>query len=216
MKEGSLLDLKVEEYLRRAGARTPVPGGGSGAALAGALGVALCAMAVRFSIGKKSCEDARDGLERALVLLEEAGSEMTLLVQRDADAYGNVTEAYALPKNTPEEVSARKAAVAAACKGAMEVPMELLEICARVAEEGVFLAEHTAGNIVSDVGVGVACIEAAARSAFFNVLANLPALDDDVAGEAHSRASDLLRAVEERCTAALGVVRRRMEGRWRA
>ncbi len=135
-----LLSLPAAELLDRFASPDPTPGGGSAAALAGALGAALVSMVCAMPKSRTGAAPERARLDAALAWAREAGQRLRALVEEDARAYDAVVAAYRLPKGTDEEKAARKAAVAAAMVGATEVPLETAEACLVVlksAEEAV-------------------------------------------------------------------------------
>ncbi len=173
-----LTQLSLAEFADRTAAKEPTPGGGSVAAYVGTVGAALGAMAARFTEGKKGFEEHRSALAREIDALDTLRGRLTELVEADAAAYSTVTGAYKLPKGTPEEKEARKAAIQEALDVALKPP---LAIC-RTAVEGLEvlsgLAPHTNPNLISDVAVAAFALGAACRSAWINVLINLSGLKD--------------------------------------
>ncbi|HEY7233223.1 MAG TPA: glutamate formimidoyltransferase [Gemmatimonadaceae bacterium] len=157
---------------------TPTPGGGSVAAHAGALGAALAQMVAGLTVGKKKYA-AVDAEMRELAL-EAAGlvTQLSTLVQRDADAFGAVSAAYKLPTEPEDAANKRKAAITDALLGAAEVPLETARACARVAELAAKCAVKGNTNAVSDAGVAALLADAACRGAVYNVRINIAALED--------------------------------------
>jgi formiminotetrahydrofolate cyclodeaminase len=159
-------------------APTPTPGGGSVAALAGALAAALGQMVAGLARKKKSHEHFADGLNAAVTELGNACHSLAAAMDRDAASYDAVLTAFKLPKSNPEEENARTLAIEHALKGAAEVPME-------VAEAGMFLYELlgqleaiTPASMKSDLRVGRMMAAAAAHGALANVEINLESLTD--------------------------------------
>jgi glutamate formiminotransferase/formiminotetrahydrofolate cyclodeaminase len=161
---------------------SPAPGGGSVAALAGALGAALAQMVAGLTAGRKKYV-AVDAEMRELGL-KAAGLVNTLsaLVARDADAYGAVTAAYKLPSEPADAANARQAAITDALLGAAEVPLETARACAQVAELAAICATKGNTNAVSDAGVAALLAEAACRGAVYNIRINISALEDKSRG----------------------------------
>jgi methenyltetrahydrofolate cyclohydrolase len=173
----TLLDRSVRDLLASTAAKTPTPGGGAIAAMVGAFGAALVAMAARFTSGKKyvevEAEAARTGEE-----CDAVRAKLADLVDRDCEAYDAVTAAYKLPKGSPTEEGARTQAIARALEGAMEVPRQTM----KAALEGLAIAERFARkanpNLASDVLVGAVNLHAAVEGARANVLINAKAASD--------------------------------------
>ena len=161
---------------------TPAPGGGSVAALAGALGAALAQMVAGLTFGRKKYA-AVDAEMRELGL-KAAGLVNTLsaLIARDAASYEKVMMAYKLPSEPAEALAARQSAITDALLGAAEVPLETARACAEVAELAAVCAERGNTNAVSDAGVAALLADAACRGAVYNVRINVSSLDDKSRG----------------------------------
>jgi formiminotetrahydrofolate cyclodeaminase len=175
-----LTDLTLSQFCEQTAARTPTPGGGSVAAYLGGLGAALGAMAARFTQGRKGFEEHEPALAAEIARLDVLRERLQALVDADAQSYDKVTAAYGLPKATDADKAARKAAIEAALKEAMQTP---LGTCRLVVEGlGVLesLSTHVNNNLASDVAVGAYALGAAWRGAWVNVLINLAGLKDEV------------------------------------
>jgi glutamate formiminotransferase/formiminotetrahydrofolate cyclodeaminase len=168
----------VAAFTAAVAAPTPAPGGGSVAAHAAALGAALVQMVAGLTVGRKKYAAADAEMQRVHDQAESLGADLTSLVQRDAEAYAAVSEAYKLAKDAPE----RGAKIAAALIGAAVVPLETARACAAVADLALAVAERGNQNALSDAGVAVLLAEAACKGAAFNVQINVAALADRSAG----------------------------------
>jgi len=167
----------------------PVPGGGSVAAHAGALGAALAQMVAGLTVGRKKYV-AVEGRFREIALTASAlGARLSALVELDAKSYAAVSNAYKLPKETPEQSATRDDAITAALIGASEVPLETARACAAVAALAAEAAEGGNSNAVSDAGVAALLAEAACRGAAYNVRINVNSLNDKNAGRALAEAA---------------------------
>lgn len=166
-------------------ARTPTPGGGTVAALAGALGAALSCMAVRFSLQRKDTppeqEAVLQALERGLV---DLAGRLQKLADEDSDAFESVRAARKLPQTNDAERAARTAAVAAASASSAEVPLRTL----RLARDGLELIDGVTAalnrNLATDAASGAILLRGGARCAALNVRVN-------VVGDASPRAAGL-------------------------
>lgn len=173
-----LTELTVKDFLNKVAGSDPVPGGGSIAALNGAIASALAAMVANLTIGKKNYADC-EGLmkqiaERAAGLKEEFVAD----VDRDSEAYDRVFACFKMPKATDEEKAARSAAIQEATKFAAQVPMEvarraygLMDTIAQVARKGN-------QNAVTDACVAMMAARSAVLAALMNVRINLGSLKD--------------------------------------
>jgi formiminotetrahydrofolate cyclodeaminase len=187
-----LTGLTVAEYAARLAAGEPTPGGGSGAALVGALGVALGEMAANFTRGKDTWEHIEAPLQR----LEQHRAALLALTDADASAYAPVGAAYALPRGSDEEKAARREAIQTALKQAAQVPLRAVEEIVAAIEELPTLAEYANKNLLSDVGVAAAFTLAALKTAWLNVEINLSGIKDE------TYVKDIRCAWEEKLAAA--------------
>ena len=119
----------MRKYLDESASGASTPGGGSVAALAGALGAALTSMVCNFTVGKKKYKDVEAEVAEILEKSEKLRADLTELMQADTEAYGGVSEAYGMPRKTSEEKKARTKAIQAACKNALEVPLKAAICC---------------------------------------------------------------------------------------
>jgi methenyltetrahydrofolate cyclohydrolase len=171
-------DLKVSEFLDALASKDAVPGGGSGAALGGALGAALVSMVCHLTIGKKGYEASWEPLTDVLERAEALRSGITELLEADTQAYAKVMEAYRMPRGTDEAKAEREEAMQAALRHAAEVPLEIAESCSQVVDLALPAAEMGNRWAVSDAGVGALLAEAAMHAALLNVEINLASIDD--------------------------------------
>ena len=174
----SLTSNSLQRFLDELGSANAVPGGGSVAALSGALGASLVAMVCRLTIGKKGYETVAAEMQAILPRAEALQRDLLDLMQADIDAYSRVMETYALPKTTDAEKTARAAAIQDALKHASDVPLCVAESCAQVLDLVRVVAEKGNKNAASDGGVGALMEEAGLRGAVFNVSINLSAIKD--------------------------------------
>lgn len=168
----------MDEFLDRLASGDPTPGGGSAAAIMGAMGAALVSMVCNVSFGKKGCEAAEPELKNMLVSSEELRRRLTALVAEDIAAFDSLMAAYKLPKSSDAEKSLRAETIQGSLKRATEVPLECARACAQVVQMARRAAQLGYRHVISDVGVGVAAADAALRSAALNVFINAPALKD--------------------------------------
>jgi glutamate formiminotransferase/formiminotetrahydrofolate cyclodeaminase len=157
---------------------SPAPGGGSVAALCGALSAGLAAMVANLTVGKKGYEAVRDGMIATAVRGQSLKDQLLEAVDRDTKAFNKVMDAFRLPKTTPEQAAEKDRAVEDANKEATLVPLEVLEKAVEAA--GLALTAATGGNknSVSDAGVAGLAAEAAGEGAYYNVLINLAGIKD--------------------------------------
>ena len=186
------LRLLVESYVTRVAEPTPTPGGGSVAALAGALAAALGEMVCGASLKRKSLAAHHQALEAARSHLETAREKFLAIVDRDPQSYEALMQAFKLPKATESERTARGRAVEVASKQASRPPLETAELAARVAQEISSLSGITIPQAAADLSVAANLAETARRAGLENLQANLPGVQDsDWLKEVQARLSKL-------------------------
>jgi formiminotetrahydrofolate cyclodeaminase len=191
-----LVDKTVRQLLDAFAAPTPTPGGGSASAVAGAMAASLLAMVAAMPKTRNGTPEDRAALDAAhpkLVALKEL---FTDLVDRDAASYDAVVAAYRLPKSTDEEKAVRKQAIAAAMRGATDVPLETARAAVALVPLGRIVAAHGNPNAKSDAGVALSMAMTAYAGGRANVEINL----DGVGDEAY--VSGVRAALEEMMVAA--------------
>ena len=174
-----LTDKPVTNFLDELASNTPAPGGGSVAALSGALGAALVSMVCNLTLGKKGYDDVQADIQALLAQSEALRAELTDLLEADVAAYSGYSQAAKMPRGTEEEKAARKEAMQAALKTATDVPLQIAEAAAKVMDLCMPAAEKGNKWAVSDAGVAVLVAEAALRSSALNVLITLGSLKDE-------------------------------------
>jgi len=172
----------VADFVASVASNAPVPGGGSVAAHAGALGAALAQMVAGLTVGRKKYV-AVEGEMRTLADRAAAlGARLAALVREDADAYAVVSSAYKLPKDSPEQQAARDAAIQAALMHAARVPLKTARAAGEVAALAAICAQKGNTNAASDAGVAALMAAAACRGAAYNVRINVASMADKAAG----------------------------------
>jgi len=174
----SYLDGKLREYVGALASGRPTPGGGSAAALVGALGAALNSMVANFTVGREKYAAVEAEVQILLTESESLRAELQRLTQADTEAYGQVSAAYKLPKETEEEKAARTEAIQAALKVAAGVPLAATRACHRILEIAAVLADKGNPNLITDVGVAAKFALAALECAVLNAEINLVSIRD--------------------------------------
>jgi formiminotetrahydrofolate cyclodeaminase len=173
-------DKRVQVFLEELAATSATPGGGSAAALAGAMGAGLVSMVCRLTIGRKHFADLEDELRAVLEEAETLRVRLTELADADSEAFDQVMAAYRLPKETQEEGAARQAAIQAALQGATQVPLETARACATVVVLATQVIEKINPNALGDAGAAALLAEAGLKVAQLNVAINLTDIHDPV------------------------------------
>lgn len=174
----SLIDLNITEFTRELASSSPAPGGGSVAALCGALGAALCQMTAGLTLGKKKYEAAApfmNELKETCALLQ---TKLLTQVDEDTLAYNRVVDAYKLPKISPVETALRNKAIQDALKHAAKIPYYTLTTASSILSWVEMAVEKGNPNCITDAGVAAELILAAVRGAAYNVCVNLMDIDD--------------------------------------
>lgn len=199
-------------FLEEVSSKAPTPGGGSVAALAGALSAALGSMVCRLTVGRKKYAAVAEELKQALRQTERARSKLTSAIEADARAFEAVMKASRLPKETPEESARRDTALQEATRKAAEVPLSVMGEVKELLTPLKAIAGKGNINSVSDAGVAALMARAACEGAFLNVETNLPTISDEAAKKAlHSRASALKDDIAKHVQEILSIVQARMK-----
>jgi formiminotetrahydrofolate cyclodeaminase len=156
----------------------PTPGGGSGAAVTGALGAALVAMLARLTIGRKRYAAHEELMKAIADAAGEAQATLLALATEDAASYDRVGAAYKLPKATDAEKAARNEAIQVAMRGACEVPLKVMEQCLEVISLAKNAVKRGNVNAASDGAAGAELCRAALKVAAYNVKINLSGMTD--------------------------------------
>jgi len=189
-------DSTIEQFAEDLAGASPAPGGGSAAALCGALGAALASMVANLTLGREKFKESEEIMRGVLDRANPLRRRFLDLAEEDAAAFNAYMAALKLPKATDEEKAARSAAVASAAAHAAEIPLRTLEACAELARLSKEAADHGNPNVMSDAGVAAVLAIAAAKSAFLNVRINLPGIKDaGAADNCRARAAAAMDAV---------------------
>lgn len=204
----NLADLSIGEFTEKTASGTPVPGGGSVAALCGAISAGLAEMVANLTIGKKGYDSAEGEIIR---IRREAGKIREKLIadiDADSNAYNGVLAAFRLPKETDIERQARNRAVQNAFKTAATVPLGVAENAAALMELAASAIKYGNKNAVTDAAVAVMTARTAALSAICNVKINLGSIKDErFVRETAEKAEQIERQVTARETEILSGIR---------
>jgi glutamate formiminotransferase/formiminotetrahydrofolate cyclodeaminase len=177
--EGPLVNLKISDFVDEVSRDTPAPGGGSIAALAGALGSALASMVVNLSIGKGKFDSRYDELCQLAEEAQAAKDELIRAVDADTEAFNEVIAGMRMAKDSPEQLALRAEAIQAGYKSAAEVPLRTAQLCREVLNLCQAAADIGNQAVMSDAGVGALMAYAGVQGAIHNVRINLPHTRDD-------------------------------------
>ena len=201
-------DLGVEPFLEALASSSATPGGGSAAAIIGAMGAALVSMVCNLTIGKKKYADVEDEMKHVLGKAESLRRRLTSMIEDDVQAFDKVMAAYGMPKETDADKARRDDAIQVSLKLATDVPMR----CCHAAREVIDLAGIASDkgnlNVISDAGVAVLAGYAALRSAALNVFTNARMINDRAFADAKlEELHELLAGAESATENAYDVVK---------
>ena len=171
-----LADLKVTEFVDLLASDAPAPGGGSAAALEGAIGAALTAMVCGLTKGKKKFAEFNDLAVEAEVKALALKDRFVDVMDRDTEAFNVVSAAFGMPKETDEEKAARSAAIQKGLEGCTATPFEMMEIAVETLELTDSILGKSNDSAASDLGVSALSLRAAIQGAWLNVLINIGSL----------------------------------------
>ncbi|MFB6215251.1 MAG: cyclodeaminase/cyclohydrolase family protein, partial [Candidatus Bipolaricaulia bacterium] len=169
---------KLDDFLDDLASSKPAPGGGSAAAVTGALGAALSSMVANLTLGKEKYKEVEGAFEGILEKAEKLRNEFLQAIGEDIEAYNEVMDAYGLPKGTEEEKEQRRETIQSALKGATEPPFKMAELAYEVLELSEECALSGNSHAVTDAGASAILAEATVRTALLNVDINLSSISD--------------------------------------
>lgn len=173
-----LAALSISEYAAKLSSKDAAPGGGSAAALSGLLGASLLEMVINLTLGRKEFAGHAVLLAEKQAALGRLHVDLKLLVDRDADAFNAVMDAYRLPKESEGEKQARLAAIQEALVQAAEVPLLTARYCLAVMEIAKELLGKVNEHAVSDLMIGALSCHAGVEGALLNTAINIPLIKD--------------------------------------
>ena len=199
-QEGPLVNLTVGEFVDEVSRDTPAPGGGSIAALAGAMGSALASMVVNLSIGKGEYDSRYDELCQLAEKAQAAKDELIRSIDADTEAFNEVITGMRMAKDTAEQIELRSQAIRVGYKSAANVPLRTAQVCRQVLELCQSAADIGNQAVMSDAGVGALMAYAGVQGAIHNVRINLPHTKDEAfIGEMKATLGELLSESQEIC-----------------
>jgi len=175
----SFADRTVGAFLDALASPEPTPGGGTAAAVAGAMGVSLLMMVAGLTKSRSNSDAEKVALSEARAALASVRDRILALADTDARAFDQVMTAYRLPKATDDEKEARKQAVQRGMRAATDAPLETLRTAVDAMPHARVVAEYGNRSAASDVRVALELLEAAAAGAAANVEINIAGVDDE-------------------------------------
>jgi len=206
-KSKKLVSMSCTDFTDELSIDSPAPGGGSVAALCGALGAGLAAMVGNLTADKREYKAVQQTMFDIAAEAQELKDSFLRDVDLDTDSFNDLMDCFALPKGNAEQKKIRKNAITEATKKATLIPFGVLERSLRVIEVARIMAEKGNQNSISDAGVGVLAAQCAAEGAFLNVIINLADIDDSVwVSDLRPKAVKLVEKVRESAKDAMMIV----------
>lgn len=190
------LDKSLQKYLDDLASAQPTPGGGSAAALSGALGAGLASMVARLTLGKANYAAVQQEIAVLVERTEVLRARFQHLMQEDIEAYGRLSATFKLPRTTSEEKAERTKALQAQLVEAALVPLEVAECAAELVQCCLRIAAIGNANVLSDIATGTALASSAGTGAAWMVRTNLRAMKDQ----------ERVRVLNSRLNAALDTI----------
>jgi formiminotetrahydrofolate cyclodeaminase len=173
-----LTDLTLTEFLEKTASNSPVPGGGSIAALSAAIAASLSEMVAHLTIGKKGYEALEEEMQEIAKDAFQYRERLIRYIDKDSNAYNDVMAAFKLPKGTEQERNNREGAIQEALINATLVPLDVARDAFKIIELAGKAVKQGNKNAVTDAGVAVMMARTAALSALYNVKINLASIKD--------------------------------------
>lgn len=175
-------DLILEEYINKLSSNSPTPGGGSAAAVAGALSSALTSMVFNLTVGKKSYNELeiheKKLIDKALETSNSYNKKLLEFMDKDSEAFSSFMETFKLPKETDEEKKHREKEIQKGYVLALQVPLDLAEHSLKLYDQIIIASKYGNKNVLSDAAVAAILLYATIESSIVNVKVNLVGLKD--------------------------------------
>jgi formiminotetrahydrofolate cyclodeaminase len=190
------IEETLHRYLDDLASAQPAPGGGSTAALSGAMAAALASMVCRITLGKEAYAHVRQEIEELLGKTEYLRSRFQQLMQEDIEAYGHLATSYKLPRETDEERKYRTDVIQKQLVEAALVPLEVVERAAELIKLCQRIAKIGSVTVLSDIATGAVLASCSGKGAAFMVRINVRSIKNDT----------LVLELEDRLNTALAII----------
>lgn len=174
-----LREATCTDFTDQLSSKAPVPGGGGVAALVGALGTALGGMVCSLTSGKKKYAQYEDDIQRILARTNELQHQLLELIDKDAENFYPLSQAYGLPKDTEEQKKEKEETLQKCYKVAIQGPVEIMRLCHETVALLDELVEKGSKLAISDDACGAILVKASMQSAWINVVVNLNCIKDE-------------------------------------
>jgi len=198
-------------FLDEVASSSPAPGGGSVAALSGALGAALTSMVCNLTKAKQGYESVQNEIAEVLEKSEELRKDLTDLIDKDTDAFNEVMKALKMPKETEDQKEQRRNTLQTVFKQAAEVPLETARKCVQILDVAQIVAEKGNKNSISDAAVSALMAQTGVQAAMLNVRINLGSIKDtDYTQQVTTELQELLQNAMQKSAEILGIVEKNL------
>jgi formiminotetrahydrofolate cyclodeaminase len=199
--------MNIKMFLDELASSSSAPGGGSVAALSGALGAALSSMVCNLTRGKQGYEEAQDEIKEILQRSEELRKQLTELIDKDTEAFNEVMKALKMSKETEDQKEHRRHAMQNAFKHAADVPLETARKCTQILDVARIVAEKGNKNSISDAAVSALMAQTGLQAAMLNVRINLCSIKDtEYVQKVSTELDELLQNAMQKSAEILGIV----------
>jgi methenyltetrahydrofolate cyclohydrolase len=194
------IDQTLQLYLDDLASSNSTPGGGSAAAVSGAMAAALACMVCRLTLGKAKYAEVQGEISTLLHQTEGQRQRFQQLMAEDIAAYGNLSASLKLPRDTEEQREARITAIQQGLAKAALVPLEMCERANALAQLCVRVAEIGNANVISDIAAAAMLAASSGTAAAWMVRVNLQNLkDQEQVATLSQRLSVALDELTKRC-----------------
>ena len=198
-------------FLDELASNSPAPGGGSVAALSGALGAALTSMVCNLTKTKQGYESVQDEIAEVLEKSEGLRKDLTDLIDKDTEAFNEVMKALKMPKETEDQKEQRRNAMQTAFKQASEVPLQTARKCVQILDVAYIAAVKGNKNSISDAAVSALMAQTGVQAAMLNVRINLSSIKDlEYVTQVTSELHELLQNTMQKSTEILNIVEKNL------
>lgn len=177
--KNTLTKLDIESFTDELGSSSPAPGGGSVAALAGSIAASLTSMVGNLTYKKKDYKDHWEEAENLAFEAFKLKDQLVTLINEDTEAFNNLMSAYKLPDKTNEEKEIKEHAINEAIKGAIIIPLKVMQYCNEIVPLLIRMSEIGNKNAISDIAVGILSCITGLKGAYYNILINFKELKDE-------------------------------------
>jgi formiminotetrahydrofolate cyclodeaminase len=206
------MNISISDFLERLSSGAPTPGGGSVAALTGALSCSLTSMVGNLTEGKKKYEEHWEKSKKIIEEAKNLNEDFLSLFYEDMEVFTKLMATFGLPRGTEEQKQKRDEAIQNATKKATEVSLKIMEKSQRAAELALAMAKVGNLNAISDAGIAGEMALAACRSASYNVLINLNFLQDtDYSKSVEEKHKEILKTVKSIHKEVTSIVSRKIK-----